>query len=135
MAVTYRQVGGDRTVTVPEPDDTPVRRRKQRAAAIRRLDTSKDWRRVEDPAPDVEAPPAGPVPGPPVRGDAGADPAGEPTPDGADRPPTVEASPAAEPSPAEVRAWLREQGRPVPRRGRLPDDVVDAYKAWRAERA
>ncbi|WP_083924457.1 Lsr2 family DNA-binding protein [Nocardiopsis lucentensis] len=36
---------------------------------------------------------------------------------------------SSEPSTAEVRAWAREHGYEVPARGKLPDDVVAAYKA------
>lgn len=34
-----------------------------------------------------------------------------------------------EPKPADVRAWAREQGIEVPARGKLPDEVVEQYKA------
>lgn len=37
-----------------------------------------------------------------------------------------------EPSVAEIRAWARDNGHAVGTRGRLPQAVVDAYKAARA---
>jgi hypothetical protein len=38
---------------------------------------------------------------------------------------------SAEPSPKEVRAWAREAGIEVPDRGKLPDELVERYKAER----
>lgn len=38
-----------------------------------------------------------------------------------------------EPKPADVRAWAKEAGVDVPARGKLPAEVVDAYKAAHAE--
>lgn len=35
----------------------------------------------------------------------------------------------AGPTPKDVRSWAREQGIDVPARGKVPDDVVDRYKA------
>jgi hypothetical protein len=36
---------------------------------------------------------------------------------------------AEEPAPKDVRAWARDQGIDVPARGKVPDDVVEQYKA------
>lgn len=36
---------------------------------------------------------------------------------------------ASEPSPSEVRAWGLEQGYDLPKRGRIPEDVREAYDA------
>ncbi|GAA1766149.1 Lsr2 dimerization domain-containing protein [Streptomonospora arabica] len=44
----------------------------------------------------------------------------------ADEPASEEEAP--EPSTREVRAWARENGMDVPSRGRVPDEVVAAYK-------
>lgn len=52
---------------------------------------------------------------------------------------TVDETPRPEPEPesgdvvvastAQIRAWARDNGFDVPTRGRLPQDVTDAYKA------
>lgn len=36
------------------------------------------------------------------------------------------------PAPAEVRAWARENGHEVPDRGRIPAELVDAYREAQA---
>jgi Lsr2 len=69
---------------------------------------------------DSDEPPA---PGPaPERADLG------PTPENTAEPaPEPPAKPSSEPSPQDVRAWAAEQGIKVPARGRLSDEVVQAY--------
>lgn len=59
MPVTFAHVESGRTVTVPAPDDEPVRRVRQRAMRIRRLDAHPLWERADD-----SEPPAGDEPQP-----------------------------------------------------------------------
>lgn len=47
MPITFAHVQSGRTVTVPAPDDDPVRRVRERAAHIRRLDRHPDWARAD----------------------------------------------------------------------------------------
>ncbi len=58
-------------------------------------------------------------------------PAGEPA---AGEPGLDQAPAAPEPSTAEVRAWARAQGLPVPDRGRLRPEIWDAWRAAAPER-
>ncbi|WP_304452903.1 histone-like nucleoid-structuring protein Lsr2 [Nocardiopsis sp. YSL2] len=55
----------------------------------------------------------------PAAGDVGPEPEAEPSTDGA---------PAAEPTAKEVRAWCKDKNIDVPPRGRIPDDVMAAYR-------
>lgn len=41
-------------------------------------------------------------------------------------------TPAAEPTPADVRAWAKDQGVDVAAKGVIPNDVLEQYKAARA---
>ena len=53
-----------------------------------------------------------------------------PDPEPAAGEPGLDQAPAApEPSTAEVRAWARAQGLPVPDRGRLRPEIWDAWRA------
>lgn len=101
MAVTFQHRGTGRTVTRPDPDDEPVRRRRQRALAIVRLDRSPHWQRVDE---------TGQVDVTPI-----------------EQPPGTETV-AVEPKPSEVRRWARENGIEVNARGALPGELIERYK-------
>jgi len=109
------------TVTPLAGPDRPARpsraRRRAEQATAAPGETRATVDTTPDPAPDLgEDEPSG---------DEDGDEAGEPT---ADQP-SADAAPA-EPTAREVRAWAREQVPPieVPSRGKIPEDVVAAYK-------
>lgn len=93
------------------PDTAPTRqerrgRDKQWAGKLTGMAKSKRWERVDDSTPT----------GMPAR---------RPTRKKA----TGNVGGGAGPRPAEVRAWAKETGVEVPEKGKIPDDVVEAYKA------
>ena len=67
--------------------------------------------------------------GPSIAGHTPGEPAG--TDPGDDAVPPAASSPGPErtPKPADVRAWAAEQNLAVPARGRIPDDVLEQYRA------
>lgn len=106
MAVTYRHVETDRVVTAPEPGDEPDVRRRERARHIAQMDAASQWERVEVTS----------LSGPEPEFDDAAPPS----------------DPPADPKPAEVRAWAREQDIEVSARGALPAELVERYRAAHA---
>ena len=89
------------------------------------LAAARTWAETEEAALGRIMPAAGePAAGEPAAGEPAA---GEP---GLDQAPA-----APGPSTAEVRAWARAQGLPVPDRGRLRPEIWDAWRAAAPERS
>lgn len=99
MPVTFKHRQSGRTVTLPEPDDHPVRRVRARQMAIRRVDKEPDWERVDGTEPDD----------------------------------TEQPDPKPEPHPSDVRAWAKDNGYDVKSSGKIPSDIVEAYKQAAAD--
>jgi hypothetical protein len=138
MPLTYRNTRTGRTVKVPTPDEAasdspaPKRMRRIQEKRISALDSATRWERVEAPAPRAAAPaPRAEPPAQPRQSAASGGPATQAveTPAEISAPTSDEPDAAPEPSLADVRAWAREQGIEVSTRGRLSEEVIDAYKA------
>ena len=125
MPITWRAPATGREYTLPEPDDEPVRRPQARAKAIARMDASPEWERIDDD--DGQAPGTGPE-------SPAADVPASPGPEsgGTQEAATGPGPQDGGPKPADVRAWAKANDIEVPARGKLPDELVDQYRAAHA---
>lgn len=141
VALGRRRVRIRKGVTIVNADDSFVRGRENlfeplEVPYIGGGDASKRRRPVVE---DATADPGqtrevtlSPTEQPPQETDADSDTGAEDTPSEsepqADPEPAPEPEPEPEPTVKEVRAWAREEDIKVPARGKIPDEVVAAYK-------